>query len=282
MTLDRQTERTHVTDRVSKLKSHQFLKFSTYNVRTLLRPGRLHQLTTGCKTFNIDVVVIQEHRSRTNEETTSINSNGYHFIYSTATERSQGGIGILITDKIAKNILHIKSISNRILLVTINCNPKITILCTYAPTEEASTIDKDTFYNNLTDCIRDIPLHNFVVLMGDINARIGPSNTHIKTVGRYPYHKETNDNGSRLIGLCEANNMCIATTRKPPPDRHKWSWQHPNGNKAQLDHVILRGKWINSLRNCRCYNTVEIDSDHRIVTATVKFSFRTPKKTLQT
>ena len=71
------------------------------------------------------------------------------------------------------------------LLVTINCNPKI-ILCTYAPTEEASTADKDTFYNNLTDCIRDIPLHNFVVLMGDLNARIGPSNTHIKTVWKIP------------------------------------------------------------------------------------------------
>ena len=78
--------------------------------------------------------------------------------------------------------------------------------------------------------------------MGDLNAIIEPSNTHIKTVGRYPCHKETNGNGSRLIDLCEANNMCIATTRKPHPDRRKWSWQHQNGNKAQSDHVILRGK----------------------------------------
>ena len=115
--------------------------------------------------------------------------------------------------------------------------------------------------------------------MGDLIARIGPSNAHLETIGRHPYHKETNDNGNRLIDLCEANNMCIVTTRKSHPDRHKWSWQHPNGSKAQLDHVILRGKWINSLRNCRCYNTVEIDSDHRIVTATVKFSFCTTKKT---
>ena len=43
--------------------------------------------------------------------------------------------------------------------------------------------------------------------------------------------------------------------------------------------MILRGKWINSLRICRCYNTVEIDSDHCTVTATVKFSFGTTKKT---
>ena len=72
--------------------------------------------------------------------------------------------------------------------------------------------------------------------------------------------------------------MCITTTRKPHPGRNKWSWQHPNGNKAQLEHVILRGKRISSFRNCRCYR-IEIDSDHRIVAANVKFSFRTKKKT---
>ena len=112
--------------------------------------------------------------------------------------------------------------------------------------------------------------------MGDLNARVGPSDMHLKAVGRYTYHH--NDNGRRLTDLCEANNMRIATTRKPHPNRQKWSGQYPNGSKTQLDHVILRRKWINSLQNCRCYNTVEIDSDHCIVTANLKFSLRTNKK----
>jgi len=150
------------------------------------------------------------------------------------------------------------------MLVTIDCNPKITIICTYAPTQNASENNKDLFYNNLSDCVRDIPLHNFIVIMGDFNARIGSSDSHLKVVGKHAYHQETNNNGARLIDLCEANNMCIATTRKPHPNRHKWSWQHPNGNKAQIDHILLKGKWINSLRNCRCYKTVKLDSDHRI------------------
>ena len=77
-----------------------------------LRTYRLHQLLTRCKTFNIDVVAIQQHRWRTNEETTSINSNGYYFIYRAVTEGSQGEIGLLINDKIAKNISRIKNISN--------------------------------------------------------------------------------------------------------------------------------------------------------------------------
>ena len=56
MMLGGHTERLHTTDRVSKLKSHQFIKLKllTYNVRTLLRPEKLHQLTPKCKTLNLD------------------------------------------------------------------------------------------------------------------------------------------------------------------------------------------------------------------------------------
>ena len=106
------------------------------------------------------------------------------------------------------------------------------------PSEE--TIFGSTFYNNLTDCLRDIPLHNFIVLMGDL-ARVESSDQHLKAVGRQAYHQVSNDNGNRLKGLCEANNMFLAATRKPYPNRHKWSSQHPNGNKAQLNHLEESG-----------------------------------------
>ena len=117
---------------------------------------------------------------------------------------------------------------------------------------------------------------------GDLNARVASSGNHRKTVGHHAFHQVSNDNGNRLIDICEATNMCIATTRQPHPSRHKWTWQHPNGKKAQMDHVIIRGKWINSLQNCRSYSTVEIDSDHRIVTARIKLSFRTEKSSQNT
>ena len=71
--------------------------------------------------------------------------------------------------------------------------------------------------------------------MGDINARVESSDKHLRAVGSYAYYQVSNDNGNRIIDLCEANNMCFGTTRKPHPNRHKWTLQHPNGSKAQLD-----------------------------------------------
>ena len=76
--------------------------------------------------------------------------------------------------------------------------------------------------------------------MGDLNPRVGYSDRHLKAVGRYAYHQVSKDNDNRLIDHCEANNMCIATTRKPHPKIHQRRWQHSNGNKAQLGNVILR------------------------------------------
>ena len=52
---------------------------------------------------------------------------------------------------------------------------------------------------------------------------------------------------------------------------------HPSGSKHQLDHILINNKWVNSLQNCRAYNSVELDSDHRIVSILLATSFRTRK-----
>ena len=48
--------------------------------------------------------------------------------------------------------------------------------------------------------------------MGDLNARVGASDTNLRAAGRHLYDQVSNDDGKTLIDLCEADNMCIATT----------------------------------------------------------------------
>ena len=135
---------------------------------------------------------------------------------------------------------------------------------------------KEQFYGDLSQFILSVPLHNFLVVVGDFNARIGFDShmTSAAAVGRYAYHDTTNVNGQKLAELCEVANLFSALHKQPHKRCHMWTWQHPNGAKAQLDHVLMRRRWINSLRNCRAYSSIEIDSDHRIVSATTKISLR--------
>ena len=57
--------------------------------------------------------------------------------------------------------------------MTLHCNPKITITSAYALTESARLESKDSFGDELHTVISSIPAHNFVIVLGDFNARIG-------------------------------------------------------------------------------------------------------------
>ena len=54
--------------------------------------------------------------------------------------------------------------------------------------------------------------------------------------------------------------------------------KHPDDgiHRAQIDHILLREKWRNSIRKCRAYSTTNLDSNHRIVTANLKISIQVP------
>jgi hypothetical protein len=50
-------------------------------------------------------------------------------------------------------------------------------------------------------------------------------------------------------------------------------------NRAQLDYLIFRKKWKNSVKNSRSYSSFSsVGSDHRIVSSKVKLSLRVSKK----
>ena len=60
-----------------------------------------------------------------------------------------------------------------------------------------------------------------------------------------------------------------------------WTFEYPNGDRAQLDYILVRKKWQNSVRDSRSYSSFSsVSSDHRIVSASVKLSLRASKKAI--
>ena len=60
-------------------------------------------------------------------------------------------------------------------------------------------------------------------------------------------------------------NSALLRQNSPHPMGRLWTWIHPAGPVHQLDHILINSKWVNSLRNCRAYNSVELDSDYRLL-----------------
>ena len=88
-----------------------------------------------------------------------------------------------------------------------------------------------------------------------------------------------NRNGELLVDFMEEFNLFPVNTKFMKSKNKSWTFDYPNCSKAQLDYMLIRRKWQNSVKECRPYSSVtSVESDHRIVTADVKLSLRVSKK----
>ena len=74
-------------------------------------------------------------------------------------------------------------------------------------------------------------------------------------------------------------NLFSANNSFMKPKGQLWTFEYPNGDRSQLDYLIFRKKWRNSIKDSRSYSTFSsVGSDHRVVSANLKLSLRVSKK----
>ena len=60
----------------------------------------------------------------------------------------------------------------------------------------------------------------------DFNESIGKAsrNSSPQIVGKYWFDQEDNDNGERLVSLCENNRLIFNLHHQPHENSHMWTW----------------------------------------------------------
>ena len=166
-------------------------------------------------------------------------------------------------------MLQVEKISSQILVAEFQSNPKKIVISCYCPHNARPEEDADTFYHGLRSVLSRVPAHNFLSLLGDFNARLGPEDA------LFTYNLETNRNGEKLVDFMEEFNLVASNTRFMKLLCKLWSFEYPNGQRAQLDYFVVRNKWINSVRDSQAYlSFCSVHSDHRIVS--IKIIFKSP------
>ena len=93
-----------------------------------------------------------------------------------------------------------KCINERIVLVRLKVEGVwVSLIQVYAPTEDRSQDVKDEFYAKLQDNVGGVARRDLLIVMGDLNARVG-NETDIwgEVLGRQG-EQLCNENGSRLL-----------------------------------------------------------------------------------
>ena len=82
----------------------------------------------------------------------------------------------------------------------------------YGPRCERSEEERDEFWNDLTRCVDGLSTRNCVVVLGDLNARVGDGEVE-GVVGKYGVPGE-NESGERLLDMCVEQELVISDPRR--------------------------------------------------------------------
>jgi hypothetical protein len=142
--------------------------------------------------------------------------------------------------------------------------------------------EKEAFYGLLETTLQHIKQPDIVILMADLNAKIGEDNLGLKNaMGRHGMGTR-NENGEMLIDLCMNYNLVIGGSLFPHKDIHKATWVAPNQHTFnQIEHVAISKKWRRSLLDVRSYRGADVASDHHLVMVQLRLKLAANKPASQ-
>ena len=79
-----------------------------------------------------------------------------------------------------------------------------------------------------------------------------------------------NERGERLIEFCKKNQLVATNTCFQQPKIRIYTWKIPGDrHRKQLDYILTRTRYRNSVNNSLSYPGADIGSDHNLVIMTV-------------
>ncbi|KAL7877616.1 hypothetical protein SRHO_G00042590 [Serrasalmus rhombeus] len=141
----------------------------------------------------------------------------------------------------------------------------VTLISAYAPTLTSTPEAKDKFYTNVNDVIRNIHCSEHLILLGDLNARVGGDHDSWPScLGSFGVGK-INENGQRLLELCSYHGLCLTNSYFQTKPQHRVSWHHPRSKHwHQLDMVIVKRTSLKHVLLTCSYHSANCDSDHSL------------------
>ncbi|XP_072402128.1 uncharacterized protein [Diabrotica undecimpunctata] len=149
---------------------------------------------------------------------------------------------------------------------------EIIILATYGPTEDSPANEKERFIEQLQEEMDKRKPKQEIIIVGDLNGRVGRKDND-RTVG--PLGEDTiNDNGERLVELCEVNDLKIMNGFYKHKNIHKYTWtQETRKLRSIIDYIIMNHKSSIKVKDTRVKRGAECGTDHKLVVAWMEFPY---------
>uniref|UniRef100_A0A3B3ILM2 Endonuclease/exonuclease/phosphatase domain-containing protein n=1 Tax=Oryzias latipes TaxID=8090 RepID=A0A3B3ILM2_ORYLA len=243
--------------RMEVLSTKTKTRLGFWNVRTMYQTGKLAQVTSEMRRYNLHILGVSETRWIGSGKV--ITSTGETLLYS-GREDSKHQEG--------KSLIEWKPVNSRLIKIRMRGrHTNMTIIQCYSPTNDSEEEAKDSFYEQLDTEVKLTPRYDVLIIMGDLNAKVGKDNSNNERAM------------GKLIDFYNTNNLVVGGTLFPHRDIHKLTWYSPNDrDKNQIDHMMINGMWRRSLIDVRVKRGADVGSDYQLVTAMIKLKLRKSQK----
>ncbi len=252
------------------------IRIGTWNVRTMLRPGKLNNVIGEMKKANLKILGLSEVRWKDGGD---FYSEGVRVIYSGGSE-CQRGVAIMLAEELGKCVKCIERIDDRILKVTISSHPvDMVLIQIYMPTSAHDDEEIDGVYERIEEILEKTKGTDYTILMGDWNASVGEGREE-NIVGKYGLGKR-NNRGEKLVEFCRRQKLMITNTWFSHEKRRRYTWKMPgDGDRYQLDYILVNMRYRNSVKNANALPGADADTDHNLVAMTTrtKLKFIKPRR----
>ena len=213
---DSDESRKQTSDRkMEVLSAKPKTRIGFWNVRALHETGKLAQVTAEMRRYNRHILGISKSRwtgsgrYRANTGETVLYSGRDH-------DQHQVRVDVILRKGMEKCLMEWKPINSRLMKIRMRGKHiDITVIQSYAPTNDNEEESKDAFYNQLQDELVSTPRHEMKIVMGDLNAKVQSDNTnHDRAKGKEGCDR-MNNNRERLLEFCTTYVLIIRGTLFP-------------------------------------------------------------------
>src|SRR6476619_3677058 len=147
------------------------------------------------------------------------------------------------------------------------------IVQAYLPTTNYEDEEVDKLYDQREEMLGKQKETDNVIVMGNLNAVVGEGKED-RVVGKFGLGKG-NDRGERLIEFCNSQNLVITNTWFEQEKRRRYTWKSPgNLGRYQIDYILVRQWYRNSVKSSWSYPGADVDSDHNLVAMRLKLKLK--------
>jgi len=165
----------------------------------------------------------------------------------------------------AKRVVEIERYNDRMIMVKVQAAPVNMILIQiYMPTTDHEDEEVEMMYEKLEEMLTKQKGSDYVVIMGDWNAVVGEGRDE-REVGSFGLGQR-NERGDRLVEFCKKNKFVATNTWFKQEKRRRYTWKKPGDTtRYQIDYILVRQRYRNSVKGSWSYPGADIDSDHNLV-----------------